>query len=79
MSKLTNQPEIITPTNDDPQKPRPLGINDVIAAIFLGVQPTTLRKWRSEGKGPVFYKIGRKVQYTLKDLQDFHAQQAVSR
>lgn len=38
------------------------------AAEMLCVSDLTLRKWRWEGKGPQFVKIGRKVAYRPVDL-----------
>lgn len=34
------------------------------AAQFLGLSAKTLEKWRSEGKGPPFLKLGRRVAYS---------------
>lgn len=33
------------------------------AAQFLGVKPNTLIKWRHQGTGPTFVKLGRSVRY----------------
>ena len=39
------------------------------AAQFLRLSPRTLEKWRVEGSGPIFRKLGRKkVVYTKSDL-----------
>jgi hypothetical protein len=35
-------------------------------AAELNMRPRTLRKWRAEGKGPPFIKIGRRVFYRDK-------------
>ncbi len=67
------------PTIVDSRLPAPLVFNDVAAAIYLGLQPTTLRKWRSLGTGPVYIKVGRTVKYTLADLKNYLQQQAVPR
>jgi Helix-turn-helix domain len=32
-------------------------------ASELNLRPRTLRKWRAQGKGPAFIKIGRRVFY----------------
>lgn len=37
----------------------------------LCVSEMTLRKWRWEGKGPKFVKMGRKVVYRESDLRDY--------
>jgi DNA-binding transcriptional MerR regulator len=38
------------------------------AAKELGLSPNTLRIWRKRGKGPPYYKVGKKVIYTSGDL-----------
>ena len=35
----------------------------------------TLARWRSEGRGPKFIKIGRRVAYRDQDLEDFLTKQ----
>lgn len=40
-------------------------------AEHLCVSELTLRKWRWEGKGPKFAKIGRKVVYRQADLTEY--------
>ncbi len=47
--------------------------NDSSAGSYLGgeddpVTPRTMQRMRSEGWGPVFLKIGRKVRYRRSDL-----------
>ena len=41
------------------------------AASLLRVSLTSLRRWRREGRGPVYRKIGRTVRYRPEDLADF--------
>ena len=41
------------------------------AAKILCVAVATLRRWRWDGKGPQFRKIGGAVRYALSDLQAF--------
>jgi predicted DNA-binding transcriptional regulator AlpA len=38
------------------------------AAAFTRIKPDTLRRWRSQGKGPVPVKRGRIVLYLESDL-----------
>jgi len=40
-------------------------------AETLGCSPRTLQRRRTEGKGPAFAKIGRKVFYELNDLKEW--------
>ena len=41
---------------------------------FLGVAPSTLAKWRLDGSGPKFVKLGRRTFYRRVDLDAFVAQ-----
>lgn len=41
------------------------------AAARLGVKPNTLAKWRMQGRGPRFVKIGRLVRYDDADIDAF--------
>jgi len=85
-SKFTN-PSIPTyqpdpnklPNSVELQLPAPLVFNDIDAAIYLGMRPSTLRKWRSLGVGPKCIKVGRKVKYSLGDLKEYLKKQTVSR
>ena len=38
-------------------------IPEAETAAELNLSPRTLRKWRAQGKGPAFVKIGRRVFY----------------
>jgi hypothetical protein len=48
------------------------------AASILGVQAGTLRRWRWQGRGPVFCKYGRAVRYQLSSLASFVIQNSVA-
>jgi excisionase family DNA binding protein len=39
------------------------------AASQLGLSASTLNKWRTQGRGPRFVKLGRTVCYRLSDLE----------
>jgi hypothetical protein len=54
-------------TTIDPSEPVPHSK----AATALGVKADTLATWRSQGRGPAFVKIGRRVFYRLNDLHKF--------
>ena len=43
------------------------------AASVLRVSITSVRRWRREGRGPVYRKLGRIVRYRPGDLADFIA------
>src|SRR5215472_11467182 len=48
-------------------------ITEAEAADILRVSLTSLRRWRREGRGPVYRKLGRSVRYRPDDLADFIA------
>ena len=41
------------------------------AAIYLGLARSTLNKWRCQGEGPSFIKMGRAVRYRTVDLEGY--------
>ena len=41
------------------------------AAAFLDLQPATLRHWRVQDRGPVYYRIGGAIRYHRTDLMSF--------
>jgi predicted DNA-binding transcriptional regulator AlpA len=44
------------------------------AARFLGLSVSTLNKLRLSGNGPRYMKLGRRVLYDLRDLEQWAAQ-----
>ncbi|OQX04832.1 MAG: hypothetical protein BWK76_28220 [Desulfobulbaceae bacterium A2] len=54
-------------------------LTDLEAAPILSCKVGTLRKWRSQGGGPKYIKIGALCRYRLQDLEDFIEQQIVAR
>lgn len=49
----------------------PVQVNEKEASIILGRAIPTLRNWRSLGRPPRFFKVGRSVTYQLLDLIEF--------
>lgn len=43
------------------------------ASEYLNVSPRTLEKYRVVGGGPAFHKFGRRVLYSLTDLDSWAA------
>ena len=43
------------------------------ASIFTGLAVKTLESMRAQGRGPAFVKVGRRVEYRLRDVEDFVA------
>lgn len=41
------------------------------AAALLRTPASTLQWWRTMGRGPKFLKVGRRVLYRRRDLEDF--------
>lgn len=53
-------------------------LNSHEAAKYLRVGKSTLERWRINGDGPRFYKLGRKiVRYTQDDLDIFQSKSPV--
>lgn len=51
------------------------------AAVELGLSASTLNKWRTQGRGPKFVKLGRSVCYRPADLEawlDGHSKTSTS-
>jgi hypothetical protein len=48
------------------------------AARVLGLMPCTLEKWRSQGRGPTYHKIGKRVIYLRTALDEFLQARAVT-
>jgi hypothetical protein len=46
-------------------------VYDAEAGRILGVRPSTLATWRSQGKGPRYRKPGRRPEYTPRFLRDY--------
>ena len=46
-------------------------LNETDAADYLGLQISTLRRWRWAGTGPAFLKLGSAVRYDPNDLQAY--------
>jgi predicted site-specific integrase-resolvase len=44
-------------------------IDTLELARRLEVHPVTLATWRTEGKGPRFVRVGRRVRYRMSDIE----------
>lgn len=49
----------------------PQRLNAAEAARYLHVDVSALQYWRSQGVGPSWYKIGRRVMYDIAQLDQF--------
>jgi len=54
-------------------------LREVDAAVYLGLAPKTLARWRWAGKGPEFHKLGSAVRYSVQELDLFISGAAVAR
>ena len=52
-------------------------LDDAGAAEVLGCAPRTLANWRSAGRGPRFFRVGRLIRYRLEDLLSYCDARAV--
>jgi hypothetical protein len=52
-----------------------LYIPDETAKIFRHPGTRTLERWRAEGTGPSYVKIGRRVAYTGRAIKEYLRQQ----
>ena len=53
------------------RKPTTTLLDTKDAADYLRLKSTTLDRWRCDGTGPVFYKLGGRCFYRLEDLDAF--------
>jgi hypothetical protein len=59
-----------------PAPSNPSVIDEHGAAALLGIAPATLRNLRSQGRGPRYYRVGRRIIYRPRDVErylDAHA------
>ena len=55
-----------------------LAVDPQTAAAAIGVTVGTLKRWRREGVGPVYCRIGNRVRYRIADLDAWLAANAVA-
>ena len=70
-----------TPTSSIPRSPQQAinslspgdrwVLNENELAQRWGVSPKTLQRWRSEGRGPRYLKLSKRVSYPLEAILDF--------
>ncbi|MCM2479175.1 helix-turn-helix domain-containing protein [Serpentinimonas maccroryi] len=46
-------------------------LTEIELAQRWGVSPKTLQRWRSEGRGPRYLKLSKRVSYPLDAVADF--------
>jgi len=55
----------------EPRRDLPGFLTNAEAAAFLRLSPRTLEKHRIIGGGPRFHKFGRRVLYSIRDLESW--------
>ncbi len=62
---------------------RPGALNEALAAVYIGVSPSTIAEWRKEGIGPRYREVVRlgkskpRYLYPIKLLDEWLEQAAV--
>ncbi len=46
-------------------------------ADFIGKSVKTLHRWRKQGRGPVFMKVGATTMFTRRDLSEWMQEQRI--
>lgn len=52
-------------------QPTRLVLSENELAQRWGVSPKTLQRWRTEGRGPHYYKLSKKVSYPLDSVTQY--------
>src|SRR5687767_100651 len=63
MSHETTPAQTVTkPVTDSP------AATERYASKYINFSPAALRKWRREGRGPAYVRVGRSIRYRIADL-----------
>jgi hypothetical protein len=57
--------------------PRMRFVADTVAGPLIGTTAATMRRWRYEGRGPRYTKVGSSVRYRIADLERFLSERTV--
>jgi len=57
--------------------PKKKMLSPSLAAELYSVSPGTLSNWRSQKKGPRFFRVGAKILYLVTDLDSFFTSEPV--
>ena len=52
-------------------------LTEAQAADLLALKPDTLRRWRYQGRGPTFVRVGASVRYRITDVERWIAANTV--
>ena len=50
---------------------QPSVVDEHGAAARLGIAPATLRNIRSQGRGPKYSRVGRRIVYRVRDVESY--------
>lgn len=48
-----------------------IALNEIELAKRWGVSPKTLQRWRTEGRGPQYLKLSKRVVYPLDQIESY--------
>lgn len=57
---------------------RPIVVDEVAAASFVGISVSSLQKLRVRGGGPAYAKLGARVRYRVSDLENYVAERVIA-
>jgi excisionase family DNA binding protein len=63
-----------TPVRDTAELPRLLSVREL--AAYLDVPPSTVYLWRSEGRGPKGFRVGKQVRFRASEVEAWLEEQA---
>ena len=72
---MNDTPHIGHPTLAGQDSPIPQMVTTKELAELIGVPVATLNNWRSIGRGPRSFRLGRAVKYLVADVADWIEQQ----
>lgn len=58
---------------DFPEYMEPEGAGRYLGTVDHPIPPSTLQWWRHKGRGPKYFKVGRRIMYARADLDAFRA------
>lgn len=56
-----------------------IAINEIELAQRWGISPKTLQRWRTEGRGPRYFKLSKRVCYPFDQILAFENARSTSR
>jgi hypothetical protein len=66
--------KVIAVANEPPQMQDEARLTERQLCRFWSITPETLRRWRQDGFGPIYLKMGGRVLYRPEDVRAFEQQ-----